>query len=686
MCAVRLIKLKLKRFRRFAAEQALDVNEDLIALVGPNEAGKSSVLAAIDLLGRGDRPEQSDITRGQSGPASVSGLFVLEDDDRSLLADIHEGPQVSHLWVELRQGAEHNFWRPEPRPTRDLGPRRRCQALCAALEGHPALDAQYSADEEVPWDPQLWVDVDSHLTSDDESFSDEAIQSLEALALRLRNLEYPPAPGADDEEPPDADEGATSEREDEVEGDDENDREAREAAASALVDLAAIERQPTPVRQVLDALSGRLPEVAFFAEEDRELARDYLVADVAAAPPPALANLCALAGLDLAVVQSSLEAGRVPHVEKLFEEANRNLKERFQATWSQSTVYPRLTTPSDGVLRILIATEGDADYSYPEERSDGLRWFMALHAFLAARGASEPILLVDEAETHLHYDAQADLVDALMSQRIASKVIYTTHSVGCLPPDLGCGIRVVLGEEGAERSRIVNSYWSVVPEEDDKIGYTPLLFAMGARMLALTIPRFGVITEGPSDAVLLPSLLREAAATGRLPYRVVPGLAELAEDRVDSVHHHAGKVLCFTDDDEGGAAIRAKLVGGGVSEDTIFSLGVALAGCTLEDLVRADLFADAVNQELDTWGLGPMRVDVAQVPATGRWSWLLAEGASTTTPIDKLSKARVAQRIVDAGRDSEPGTAAALRLEPTVTDGLRALHEAFVLALGLPST
>lgn len=678
MCAVRLIKLKLKRFRRFAAEQALDVNEDLIALVGPNEAGKSSVLAAIDLLGRGDRPEQSDITRGQSGPSSVSGLFVLEDEDRSLLADIHEGPQVSHLWVELRQGAEHNFWRPEPRPTRDVGPRRRCQALCAALEGHPALDAQYSADEEVPWDPQLWVDVGSHLASDDESFSDEAIQSLEALAVRLRNLEYPAAPEADDETR-DADEGASSDGE----NDDEADRNAREAAASALVDLAAIERRPTPVRQVLDALAGRLPDVAFFAEEDRELARDYLVADVAAVPPPALANLCALAGLDLADVQSSLEAGRVPHVEKLFEEANRNLKERFQATWSQSTVYPRLSTPSDGVLRILIATEGDADYSYPEERSDGLRWFMALHAFLAARGASEPILLVDEAETHLHYDAQADLVDALMSQRIASKVIYTTHSVGCLPPDLGCGIRVVLAEEGAERSRIVNSYWSVVPEEDDKIGYTPLLFAMGARMLALTIPRFGVITEGPSDAVLLPSLLREAAATSRLPYRVVPGLAELAEDRVDSVHHHAGKVLCLTDDDEGGEAIRAKLIAGGVAEDIVFSLGRVATGCTLEDLVRAELFAEAVNLELDTWGLGPMRVDAAQVPASGRWSWLLANETATSTPIEKLSKARVAQRIVDIGRQREPGSAAALLLEPTATDALRTLHEAFVSALGL---
>lgn len=683
MRAVRLIKLRLKQFRRFAAEQSLDLNEDLIALVGSNEAGKSSVLAAIDLLGRGEHPERADVTRGQDGPASISGLFALEDEDRSLLSDIHQGPDVSHLWVELRQGAEQQIRRPEPRPTRDLSPRRRCQQLCGALEGHAALDAQYSADVDDPWDPQLWVDVGVHLASDDETFSDDKVQSLEALAQRLRDLEYPPDPESEDEDEDlrQAEEAGSSDKDD-----DEADRESREAAASALVDLAAIERLPTPVRQVLNALSGRLPDVALFTAADRDLERDYVVAEVAADTPRALANLCALAALDLVDVQASLQAGRVPHVEKLFEDANQNLKERFQATWSQSTVYPRLTAPLDGILRIFIATEGDASYSYPDERSDGLRWFMALHAFLAARGASEPILLVDEAETHLHYDAQADLVDALMSQRIATKVIYTTHSVGCLPPDLGCGIRVVLAEKGAERSRIVNSYWSVVPDNDDRIGYTPLLFAMGARMLALTIPRFGVIGEGPSDAILLPSLLREAVPTSRLPYRVVPGLAELAEDRVDSVHHHAGKVLCLTDDDEGGRAIRAKLIAGGVSEDMIFTLGRVAAGYTLEDLIRAELFADAVNQELSTWGLGPLCVEAAKVPATARWSWLLAEGASTGTPIEKLSKARVAQRIVDAGRGAESGTETVLSLDPAVSDGLRALHEAFVSALGLPTS
>lgn len=686
--AVRLIKLRLQRFRRFAESQTLDLNEDLIALVGPNEAGKSSILDAIDLLGSRERPDRTDLTRGQTGNPSVFGLFVLEEADRALLSQIHEGPAVTHAWVEQSEGARTNSWTLEPRPSRDLAPRRRCRDLVTAIAEQEALDATYSVDGEDEWDPQLFSDVLVHLGSDDETFSDETNQSLESLARGLRNLSYPPVDEDEDhdEDEAEAERGAASEDELERQTSETErhsaDRENREAAASALIDLARLERQAPPVRQAVDVLRDRLPEVAFFREADRDLQRDYAVAEVSADPPSALANLCALAELNLADVQTNLEAGRIPHVEKVFEKANSVLKERFQATWSQSTVYPRLSTPSDGVLRILIATEGDADYSYPEERSDGLRWFIALRSFLAARGSRDPILLVDEAETHLHYDAQADLVDALMSQQITSKVIYTTHSVGCLPPDLGCGIRVVLAEEGAERSRIVNSYWSVVPEQEDRVGYTPLLFAMGARMLSLTIPRFGVIAEGPADAILLPSLLREASGVERLAYRIVPGLAELAEDRVDNVHHHAGKVLCLTDGDDGGNAIRQKLIAGGVPEETIFDLGQVIPGCTLEDLVREDIFALAVNEELKTWALGPMQIDPGEVPSIGRWSWLVAQGKLTGTPVDKLSKPRIAQRIVDVRRTDEAHVSAS-RLRDDVAEALRDLHEAFSLALGL---
>jgi len=672
---MRLIKLKMTNFRRFAGEHALDLNEDLVALVGPNEAGKSSILKAISLFGDLTSPDPADTTRGIAATASISGLLVLESEDRELLAGIHEGDKVTHLWVTVTTGAARSTWAPEPRPYRDLAPRANCLALLSAIKDDPALDPEFSTSDESAWEPEYLEQVLDSLTSQVETFPDETLSSLEDLVRRLRAIPLPPTSDEEGDTP-----AISSADEDAPAG-----AAAREQVVVALVDLVATERQPTPVRQVLDALCGRTPDVAYFEEADRDLQGDYGIAEVAADPPPALRNLCAIAELDLATVQADLTAGRTAHIESVFEKANATLKARFGEVWTQSSVYPRLSTPLDGVMRVLISTE-DTDYSFPRERSDGLHWFLALHAFLVARGATDPILLVDEAETHLHYDAQADLIDALMAQRLARKVVYTTHSVGCLPPDLGSGIRAVLAEAGAERSRVANSYWSVTPGQDLRVGYTPLLFAMGAQLLPLTIPRYGVVVEGPSDAILLPTLLREASGEKRLRYRIVPGLSELPGESVGSLMAHAGSVVCLTDDDQGGRDIANRLRVGSVPPDRILSLAQVASGSTLEDVIAAAIFAEAVNSELDTWGINTFRVDSTALPATGRWGWLQLQGAPSGTELTRLAKVRVAQRVVDIARREEAPGGRRLVVNPDRLDGVRALHQRIMEVLCLSSS
>ena len=548
-------------------------------------------------------------------------------------------------------------------------PRERCRKLVDDLDGDPALRGTDATSTEPQWNPEIFADVRATLVSPTETLTEQQQASLEALADRLRAIRHPEPNG---------------ETEGQLSDEDLRRATARESAASTLVELARIERLPRPVLQVINALSARAPEIAFFVEADRELRSTYNLNEVASDTPPALRNLCALADLDLAAVQSDVTAGQVPHIEAVFEAANARLKERFHDTWRQSDVYPRLTPPLDGgAMRILMGVEGGADYSYPEEHSDGILWFMALHAFLVARGGRQPVLLVDEAETHLHYDAQADLIDALMNQRIARQIIYTTHSVGCLPPDLGCGIRVVLAARSTERSQIVNSYWSVDPGADQKLGYTPLLFGMGARLLSLTIPRYGVIVEGPSDAILLPSLLREAAGIGSLPYRIVPGLSDIAGAEVSSLPHHAGKVVSLTDGDDGGLEICAKLRAGGIAADDIFNLGQVRDGCSLEDIVDAEVFADAINRELTTWNIGPFRASASDLPASGRWTWLVETGVRTGTPIERLSKPRIAQRVVDIGREMTAQQSHRRLVDSADSDGVRLLHETISAALGL---
>ena len=111
------------------------------------------------------------------------------------------------------------------------------------------------------------------------------------------------------------------------------------------------------------------------------------------------------------------------------------------------------------VLHILVKSPG-GQFDRIAERSDGLRQFLALLMFLSSHPNLKvpPIVLIDEVERHLHYDAQADLVQMLAHQDVAAKVVYTTHSLGCLPEDLGLGVRMV--EATDHLSQINNWFWS----------------------------------------------------------------------------------------------------------------------------------------------------------------------------------------------------------------------------------
>ena len=94
------------------------------------------------------------------------------------------------------------------------------------------------------------------------------------------------------------------------------------------------------------------------------------------------------------------------------------------------------------------------------ERSDGLRQFVALVALAAHQpNPVPPILLIDEVETHLHYNAQADLIEVLTEQNAARQIVYTTHSAACLPQDLGLGVRVVEGLGERTASKVRQNFW-----------------------------------------------------------------------------------------------------------------------------------------------------------------------------------------------------------------------------------
>lgn len=138
-------------------------------------------------------------------------------------------------------------------------------------------------------------------------------------------------------------------------------------------------------------------------------------------------------------------------VETAIAGANLKFQAFFGQAWNQSKVTVHFKLDSNRLELWLTELDNAGKVTDIEERSDGLLMFVSLAAFVSSqRLAIPPILLIDEAETHLHFDSQADLVGVLLKQVEATQVFYTTRSPGCLPADLGTGY---VWSSGVSRTR-----------------------------------------------------------------------------------------------------------------------------------------------------------------------------------------------------------------------------------------
>lgn len=119
---MRLIKAECQGYRRFREAVEIDLDPDLVCIVGPNAAGKSSLLNALTHLNDnrnvGPAEESRANRRSGEGTIRVSARFVVDDADRRLLRHIREAKDVRQfvLSKEDRYRREIAF---EPPVTQD---------------------------------------------------------------------------------------------------------------------------------------------------------------------------------------------------------------------------------------------------------------------------------------------------------------------------------------------------------------------------------------------------------------------------------------------------------------------------------------------------------------------------------------------------------------------------------------
>lgn len=565
----------LNGFRRFSEATEVRTNGKLVALLGPNEAGKTSILMAIRSLGTSDPIEKKDLTRGQeidSDQTVLSAKFRLDD------ADLKAAGLLTPTWFALNKKADgsrtYSF---SPKiPKRDISARTKLSIRLDQIRSNNKLWGRLVQSDENTI--STFDDADISLKSTQETLTPQQIQNLLNLVEFVRDKSAPRDPNYFCKFPND------------------------------LLHHIELEQSDTPEQFAKKTIFARMPKILFFSNDDRLLEGSYHIDNLSESIPAALDNLANVANLDLKRLIEAVNDDDTPIIAKLKDKANDELRARFDKVWSQSGVHVAFDV-HNREIQVLVREE-NYEYTKLAERSDGLRQFVALQCFTTRERAENPILLIDEAEIRLHYDAQADLIHMLSSQNVSSKIIYTTHSAGCLPEDLGNGVRLVdyaYGETGAAISRVKNRFW-----DRGQGGLEPLLYGMGAATLAFFPIRRALLTEGESDMLLLPTMLREAYGTDSLTFQVVPGLSKTSGINLPILARNGTGVAFALDFDGGGRALEKKIADANFDKNSVFFLkGSTSNDWQIEDFLNPHALAHGAIEAFRELGssVSPIRVN-----------------------------------------------------------------------------
>ncbi len=617
---MRLIGVEVQGYRRFADRVSVRFLEDLVALVGQNEAGKTSFLEALEEFNTEGQIEESDQTRRADIPTKIQATFNLEEGDWKDLRSVDGGEEIEQCTLTKKEDGTLSISL-DPKPEHDLKPRKEAYSALTSLQESEVYQERVARGVQ-----NALQNVVSTLESEDDYLGDENLNQIQELAEDLKNV-------VDNLE------------------EKEDDTSKMDEVVKLLGDFIEHERNSPPHR-AREILLKRRPKFLIFDEADRNLKPTYDLKEEVPNPPQALENLAQLADLDLGQLRDAVTSRNIAFRDDLREDANDNLKEEFSKAWVREDVVPVLSVDGN-VLHINVRTPDERNRAPIDQRSDGLRWFVALLAFLNQKNAGKsPILLVDEAESHLSYDAQAELIEVLETQTVAQKVIYTTHSAGCLPSDLGRGIRPVVQLEG-ERSDIKNGFWVEEP------GFKPIMVAMGLNPVAFTVARNALIAEGPSETILLPTLIRQATDQDELGYQVAPGAANVGEEKVSELLSETGRSMILLDGDNSGEERRDALVDVVDSEKVRTLQDFPGEQIVFEDLIDAERYVEAVNEELQTWQDADVELQSDDLPEMNRVEavdeWCeendLGEPMKTDVCQRLVRKSSNGETVVDSSRE-----------------------------------
>lgn len=310
-----------------------------------------------------------------------------------------------------------------------------------------------------------------------------------------------------------------------------HDRKQRTGFLADLVHLETLTAEAV-AEKLLPRLSTPQDEASVAAERKRkaefELARELLV-DAAGIDPSMFSEL-----------REALNSGREGQVEGIIGIMNSAIKENLniQRWWTQDRDFDLLVEAREQELAFTIRDRTNSKYSF-DERSQGLRFFLSYFVQLTAhrlRNDKADILLLDEPDAFLSSVGQQDLLRVLHDYALPedhapqSQVMYVTHSPFLIDKNAPHRIRVLDKGSEDEGTRVVR--------DAANNRYEPLRSSLGTYVGETAfIGGQNLFVEGIADQILIAGVSahitkREQSTAGVLDLNAVTVAAAGGADAI----------------------------------------------------------------------------------------------------------------------------------------------------------
>lgn len=599
---MRLVKARVQNYRSVLDTGEFEVEKLKTIMVGPNEAGKTVVLQALQQLKSpkdiGEfqplrdypRSKYNDITTGKVKPEEVTvvtGYFELEDADKALIPAAFHQCQYK-LYRNLDNKGYHSLVNaPSKIAYRDV------KKSLARMAAH--MDKQFSdADESKT--PTALLDSICKSLSDDSLVKGQLSESLKKWLDDCYTLV------------------------------DENDT-AEEARHTELLEKV---QENAKHEDVLKTLEGRTPVFILFnnyfkvkptihlGHLSQRIEQNILDDEYYDYGNQCLLKLLGFTAKELSDLGSTPSPSSNDHValknyrDRLdsrsyqLNAASVRLTNEIRQVWMPNPDRPeadKLKVTADGqYLKVVVEDDLGVDIEL-DQRSEGFQWLVSFFIVFFSEAMDKHenvVLLLDEPGMSLHALKQRDFRETILRLSQKNQTLFTTHSPFLVGPDELDIVRVVEMKDRASGTKVHTTISS-----DDPAGLLPLQEALGYDLAhSLFSQQRNLILEGITDYWYLEatSALLRASNETTLNDKIALVFASSAGKVVyyaTILHAHHLKVAALLDSDAAGDQAAQQ-------ETLVHTLGnksilrtkdyCAIPKAEIEDLLRQTLIGIAKSE------------------------------------------------------------------------------------------